>query len=108
MTQVSQAQGQLWGAVDTEVDQTFGPALPEVHQGAAYWVVGTHSFDRTGAFSLTSQGYVSAAHEDIEFPAIARQEPATAGAIMAFTLYGNGGPTGATAAASTRAPPTAR
>ena len=27
--------------------------------GAVYWVVGTRSFDKTGKFTLTSQGYVS-------------------------------------------------
>jgi hypothetical protein len=100
-TQVSQAQGQLWGAVTTEVAQSFsGETTPEVHQGAAYWVVGTNSFDYTGAFSLTSEGYVSAAHEDIEFPAMAAtgnwfQDGGNNGAIMTFTLSGNGGPTGA-------------
>ena len=71
-----------------------------MHQAAAYWVIGTNSFDKTGAFSLTSQGYVSAAHEDIEFPAIAAegsawQDGGNDGAIMTFTLSGNGGPTGA-------------
>jgi hypothetical protein len=96
-TQVAQAQGQLWGAVSTEVDQTFSSeSSPEVHQGGAYWVVGTSSFDRTGMFSLTSQGYVTAAHEDIEFPAMAASDSGyRGGAIMTFTVNGNGGPTGA-------------
>jgi len=74
-----------------------------VHQGAAYWVIGTESFDRNGVFSLTSQGYVSPAHEDLEFPAMAAlgdsgdedSQDGNRGAIMAFTLSGNGGPTGA-------------
>jgi hypothetical protein len=99
MTQVAQAQGQLWGGTETEVDQTFGSAS-EVHQGIAYWVVGTHSFDRTGVFTLTSQGYVSAAHEDVAFAAIgAGGSPARYGdsspahygdnaAVMSFTLTG--------------------
>jgi len=101
MTQVAQAQGQIWGAVSTEVDQSFsGETSPEVHQAVAYWVIGTNSFDQSGTFSLTSQGYVSAAHEDIEFPAIAAegsasQDGGNGGAIMTFTLSGNGGPTGA-------------
>ena len=96
MTQVSQAQGQLWGSTPTEVSQTFGSASPEVHQAALYWVVGTGSFDRTGQFSLTSQGYVSAAHEDLEMPAIAAQGSGGSGrGIMVFTVNGNGGPTGA-------------
>lgn len=101
MTQVSQAQGQIWGATTTEIDQTYssGPS-PEVHQGAVYWVIGTASFDSSGVFSLTSQGYVSPEHEDLEFPAMAAegfpyQDGGNGGAIMTFTLSGNGGPTGA-------------
>src|SRR6204780_4410378 len=100
-TQVSQAQNQLWGAVSTEIDQTYkSESAPEVHQGAAYWVVGTRSFDKSGVFSLTSQGYVSPKHEDLAFPAMAAggfpwQDGGTGGAIMAFTLTGTGGPTGA-------------
>ncbi|MGA8297604.1 MAG: hypothetical protein WB770_11230 [Acidimicrobiales bacterium] len=110
-TQVAQAQGQLWGAVTTEVGQSFsGETTPEVHQGAAYWVIATNSAtarhrdrgrsDNSGTLSLTSQGYVSAAHEDIEFPAIAAEGSAfqnggNDGAIMTFTLSGNGGPKGA-------------
>ena len=47
MTQVSQAQGQLWAALPTEVNQTFGTTA-EIHNGAAYWVIDTGSFDKTG------------------------------------------------------------
>jgi hypothetical protein len=99
--QASQAQGQLWGAVDTAINQIYSSeATPEQHAGAAYWVVGTRSFDQSGVFSLTSQGYVSARHEDLEFPAMAAegfpsQDGGNGGAIMTFTLSGNGGPTGA-------------
>jgi hypothetical protein len=100
-TQVSQAQGQIWGAISTEIDQTYssGPS-PEVHQGAVYWVIGTDTFDRFGNFSLTSQAYVSPKHEDLEFPAMAAggyfyQDGGNGGAILTFTLSGNGGPTGA-------------
>jgi hypothetical protein len=96
MTQVSQAQGQLWGSTPTEVNQTFTSGSSEVHQAVAYWVVGTGSFDQTGVFSLTSQAYVSAAHEDLEMPAMAAEGTGGDGkAIMLFTLSGNGGPTGA-------------
>jgi hypothetical protein len=99
LSQVSQANGQLWGAAPTAINQVFG-STSEVHQGAAYFVVSTSSFDSTGLFSLTDQGYVSPAHEDIEFPAIgaegtARQDGGTGNAVMSFTLSGNGGPTGA-------------
>ena len=95
MTQVSQAQGQLWGATNTEVAQTYTRANAEVHQGVVYWVVGTNSFDTTGKFTLTSQGYVTATHEDLEMAAIAATPGPKGRAIMLFTLNGNGGPTGA-------------
>ena len=92
MTQVSQAQGQLWGAMSTEVNQIFALG-PEIHAGAIYWVVDTGSFDKTGQFTITNQGYVSAAHEDLEFPAMAGEGTGGNGrAIMDFTLNGNGGP----------------
>ena len=55
--------------------------------------VGTRSFDRSGIFTLTSQGYVSPAHEDLAFPVIAA--PDYGPAALFFTLTGNGGPTGA-------------
>ena len=107
MTQVSQAGGKLWGAVTTAVNQRFGSSSEE-HQGAAYWVVNSSSFDRIGLFTLSNQGYVSAAHEDLEFPAIGAVGTSQYGnnrlcplknaycsAVMSFTLSGNGGPTGA-------------
>jgi hypothetical protein len=94
-TQVSQAQGQLWSSMSTEVNQTFGTSS-EIHAGAVYWVVDTGSFDTTGQFMITNQGYVSAAHEDLEMPAMAAEGTGGNGnAIMDFTLNGNGGPTGA-------------
>lgn len=99
MTQVSQAQGQLWGGTTTEVDQLYSnPSYPsETHAGAVYWVVGTGSFDTTGHFTLTDQGYVSPAHEELEFPTMAAegtsaQDGGDGLGIMSFTLNGNGGP----------------
>jgi hypothetical protein len=93
MTQVSQAQGQLWSALTTLVNQNFG-SRSETHQGVVYWVVNTRSFDANGRFRLTDQGYVSAAHEDLEMPAMAGAgSDGNGGAIMDFTLSGNGGPT---------------
>ncbi len=93
MTQVSQAQGELWAPLTTEVNQTFGSAS-EVHEGVAYYVIGTRSFDSSGgSLTLDGQGYVSAAHEDLEFPAMAAE--GTGGSplsVMTFTLNGNGGP----------------
>ena len=107
MTQAAQAQGQLWGAISTEVNQVFGHGsrtTSETHQGAAYWVINTQSFDQTGQLSLTGQGYVSAAHEDLEFPAIAATDQASSGpgagqasALMTFTLSGDGVSDAATA-----------
>jgi hypothetical protein len=100
-TQVSQAGGQLFGAISTEIDQTYkSEATPELHQGAAYYVVGTNGFDKGSRFTLTSQGYVSPEHEDLEFPAMAAegyrwQDGGNGGAIMDFTLSGDGGPTSA-------------
>jgi hypothetical protein len=105
ITQASQAQGQLWGAASTLVTQNFAgqggnPASSEVHAGAAYWVIGTDSFDKNGVFTFTSQGFVSAEHEDLEFPVMAaegtaEQDGGNGGAIIAFSLSGNGGPNGA-------------
>jgi hypothetical protein len=91
-TQASQAQGQLWGAISTEVAQSF-KGSQETHQGAAYWVIGTRSFDKSGVFTLTGQGYVSPAHEDLAFPVIAAGDNGPA--ALFFTLTGNGGPAGA-------------
>jgi hypothetical protein len=100
-TQVAQAGGELYGAISTEIDQTYSSeSSPELHQGAAYWVIGTNNFDKFGVFSLDGQGYVSPEHEDLEFPAMAAegspsQDGGNGGVIMDFTLSGNGGPTGA-------------
>jgi hypothetical protein len=91
-TQVSQAQGELWGPLSTEVTQSF-PSGAETHLGTLYFVVGTGSFDRFGVFSLTSSAYVAPAHEDLSMPVMAGADDG--GAIIAFTLTGNGGPTAA-------------
>jgi hypothetical protein len=94
-TQVSQAQNQIWGAVSTAINQTFSSeASPETHQGAVYWVIGTDTFDKSGFFTLTGQGYVSPKHEDLEFPAMAAeglsfQDGGNGGAIMTFTASGD-------------------
>jgi len=99
-TQAAQAQGQLWGAASTAITQAYSETGPEGHMAAAYWVISTAGFDRGNSFTLTSQGYVSPEHEDLAFPAMAAegsaaQDGGNGGAIMAFTLTGNGGPTGA-------------
>jgi hypothetical protein len=95
LTQVSQAQGQLWTATSTQVAQTYTGANAEIHMGAVYWVVGTRSFDKIRRFTLTSQGYVAPRHEDLSMPAMAATPTGGGKAIMLFTLTGNGGPTGA-------------
>jgi hypothetical protein len=95
ITQAAQGNGQLWAGLNTEIVQTYAPSnTPETHAGVAYWVVGTRSFDKTGRFSLTSQAYVSAMHEDLAFPAFAAGA-SNGRAIMSFTLTGNGGTAGA-------------
>ncbi len=91
-TQASYANGQLWTAVSTLITQTFGTSS-EIHVGATYWAIGTNFGDGRQSFAITNQGYVSASHEDIEFPSIAAADNGQA--LMAFTLSGNGGPTGA-------------
>ena len=59
----------------------------EVHVGS----VGTSGFGGSShALNLTSQGYVAAAHEDMEFPTLVG---GTSTALMSFTLSGDGGPT---------------
>jgi hypothetical protein len=95
ITQAAQGNGQLWAGANTEIVQTYAASnTPETHAGAAYWVVGTRSFDQTGRFSLTSQSYISAMHEDLEFPAFAAGA-SNGRAIVSFTLNGNGGTAGA-------------
>lgn len=96
ITQASQAQKQLWGSLSTLIDQTYSSGGSEVHFGAAYWVIGTETFDKYGYFSFSSQGYVSPKHEDLEFPGMAAsgspsQDGGTNGAIITFSLSGNGG-----------------
>ena len=101
ITQLSQAGGHLWAPVSTEVSQTFSsqPTTPELHMGAVYWVLGTQTFDTSGKPSLTSQSYVSPAHEDLTMPVTAGQGASRVGGnkqgIIAFTLTGNGGINGA-------------
>ena len=95
VTQAAQGNGQLWAGANTEIVQTYASSnVPETHAGAAYWVVGTRSFDQTGRFTLTSQSYISAMHEDLEFPAFAAGA-SNGRAIASFTLNGNGGTAGA-------------
>jgi hypothetical protein len=95
MTQVSQAQGQLWAGMTTEVNQLFSSSS-EIHEGGIYWVIDTGAFDKTRQFDITNQGYVTASHEDLVFPTMAAEGTGGNGkAIMAFTLSGNGGPSGA-------------
>ena len=95
ITQASQGNGQLWAGAPTQIVQTYAASnTPETHAGAAYWVVGTRSFDQTGRFTLTSQGYISAMHEELEMPAFAAGA-SNGRAIASFTLNGNGGTAGA-------------
>ena len=46
--------------------------IPEEHMGAAYWVVGTSSFDKSGQVHPDQPVvHLGHAHEDLEFPAFA-------------------------------------
>jgi hypothetical protein len=91
-TQAFYAQGVLWTAVSTIVDQTFGHQPSEYHVGVTYWGIDVDTSYSGVHPSIQQQGIVSASHEDLEFPSMA----ATGGSVlMAFTLSGIGGPTGA-------------
>jgi hypothetical protein len=92
-TEASYANGQLWFGVQTLLNQQFSTG-DETHVGAAYWVLNANPFN-TGEhpLTITSQGYVSAAHEDLLFPSVATDGGSQA--LMSYTLSGDGGPTGA-------------
>jgi hypothetical protein len=92
-TQASYVGGHLYWANSTLVNEQFGSSN-EIHAGAAYWIVSTSSFTGTHpTLTLAKDGYVAAAHEDIEFPTLVGG--GASGDLMSFTLSGNGGPTGA-------------
>jgi hypothetical protein len=94
ITQVSYGGGQLWFATSTLISEQFSTG-PEIHTGALYGVFTSGS--TTAALSMTSEGYVAAAHEDILFPTMAANSSSTGSVLMSFTLSGDGGPTGADA-----------
>jgi hypothetical protein len=91
-TQASQANGELWTSLSTAVAQNYKGTSQnsEVHQGVAWWEVGTSAFDSGGSLTLDSQGYVSAAHEDLEMSSVAAGDNGSV--LLDFTLSGNGGP----------------
>ena len=93
VTEASYSQGQLWTSVSTLVNQIFSQGPSEIHVGVAFWAIGTYSLGQASFFRISSQGHVAASHEDLEFPSVAATD--SNGALMAFTLSGNGGPTGA-------------
>lgn len=96
------AQGVIWTTAETVIVQNFQNTAPEVHVGATYWGVSVQNPDNSQGdqssasegvtFQVAQQGYVSAAHEDIEFPSVAATQQSI---LMSFTMSGNGGPTGA-------------
>ena len=88
-TQVAQAQNQVWASFSTVVYQQLGSSAYKEHFGGAYWVIRTSSYDVGLPFSITDQAYVTALHEELEFPAIAAADTASLGAVMTFTLSGN-------------------
>ncbi len=76
------AQGALWGAVSTVVNEGT-LTHPNFHLGAAFWVINAAD----GHVSLASQGYVAAKGEQLVFPSIG-VGPSGNG-LMVFTLTGN-------------------
>ncbi len=76
------AQGALWGAINTLVNEAPPSFVPNYHMGAAYWVVNAAAKH----VSLASQGYVAATNEELLFPAIG-VGPWGQG-VMTFTLTG--------------------
>ncbi|HKW03740.1 MAG TPA: hypothetical protein VJN71_00450 [Nitrososphaerales archaeon] len=80
-TQASYANGVVWTGVDTQVVQSFG-SKTQTRLGVTYWGVNTGS----KTFTLAADGYVSAPHADLEFPAIAATDNGSA--LMSFTLSG--------------------
>jgi hypothetical protein len=86
-TQVSYADGQIWLGVSTVVVQSFSTST-ELHIGSTYWDINTGG----KSLSVQREGYVSAAREDLEFPAIAASDNGQA--LMTFTLSGDEGSDG--------------
>jgi len=91
-TQAFYSNGDLWTAVSTVVNQTFGKTTFEYHLGATYWDIEANNMNSGVHFGFAAQGVVTAAHEDMEFPSVAATPSSV---LMSFTLSGNGGPTGA-------------
>jgi hypothetical protein len=106
-TQVSYADGLIWGAVSTLVCQTSveaqttatelnicappsgpsdGPSGGNPFVGAAYWDITAAPMNSFMAPSVRGQGLVAAIGENMEFPSIAASDGGTS--LMAFTLSG--------------------
>ena len=78
---VTYAQGALWGAVNTIVNQ--GKSLSPQHMGVAFWV-----FNAAGtSISLATQGYISAPGAQLLFPSIGVGP--SGNALVAFTITGS-------------------
>jgi len=90
-TQASQANGELWSSLSTAVVQNYNGLAQnsEVHQGVAWWEIGTSAFDSGRSLTLDGQGYVSATHEDLEMSSVAAGDNGSV--LLDFTLSGNGG-----------------
>ncbi len=76
------AQGALWGAINTLVNEAPPSFVPSYHMGVAFWVV--NAADKH--VSLANQGYVAAENEELLFPSIG-VGPWGQG-VMAFALTG--------------------
>ena len=95
MTQVSQAQGQLWGAMTTEVNQTFDYGSSEIHDGRGL-LGGRHRARSTRPASSRSPTRDTSRRPTKTWssrPWPPKAPAATAKRSWIFTLNGNGGPT---------------
>ncbi|MEM0117397.1 MAG: hypothetical protein QXV32_03020 [Conexivisphaerales archaeon] len=80
-TQAWNSGGVVWTSVSTLIVQNYKSGKSETHIGVAYWAVNPSEIE------IVKQGYVTAAHADLEFPSIAVSQDGNA--LMAFTLSGS-------------------
>ncbi|HEY8637330.1 MAG TPA: hypothetical protein VIL81_08715, partial [Candidatus Limnocylindrales bacterium] len=81
MQQVSYAAGKVWGALDTAVS-----VGGEVKAGIAYYVITPSGTSTQVSGTLTGQGSLAVAHNNVNYPALSVL-PSGQG-VMAFTLVG--------------------
>lgn len=82
MNQVVFADGMLWAGANTAVKPPNGPVVA----GIAYFVVSPSDSSATLSATMTEQGYVGVANENVMFPSIGVTPSGTA--VMSFSLSG--------------------